>query len=143
MLLCRITYLINLPSERATLRDLGLATSGSAKSHIAATNVRDERERFYILSTQDGGLGVREDGCDLEASRALDIEEVAVRRLHESLELVGALLMFGSWVKQIELHNFGNETLRGDILETRIRAANRQRVKFLESRQIFWRNHLV
>jgi len=62
--------------------------------------------RFNILSAEDSGLSMREDGCDLEAAGALDIKEVAVRRLDQSLELVRALLMFSSWMKQIELHNF-------------------------------------
>ncbi len=42
----------------------------------------------YILSAEDSGLGMREDGCDLEAAWTLDIQEVAVGRLDESLELV-------------------------------------------------------
>lgn len=45
-----------------------------------------------------------EDGGDLEASRALNIEEVAVGRLNQSLELVNILLLLSSWVKQIDLH---------------------------------------
>ena len=44
-------------------------------------------------------MGVREDGGDLEAAWALDIQEVAVRRLNESLELVDRLLVLRSGVK--------------------------------------------
>lgn len=42
---------------------------------------------------------MREDGGDLEAAWALDIQEVAVGRLNESLELVDRLLVLRSGVK--------------------------------------------
>ena len=45
-----------------------------------------------------------EDGGNLEASRALNIEEVAVGRLNQSLELVNILLLLSNWMKQIDLH---------------------------------------
>ena len=45
-----------------------------------------------------------EDGSDLKATRALNIQEVAVGRLNQSLELMNALLVLGSWVKKIDLH---------------------------------------
>jgi hypothetical protein len=42
---------------------------------------------------------MREDCGNLEAARALDIQEVAVRRLNESLEFVNRLLVFCGGVK--------------------------------------------
>lgn len=45
-----------------------------------------------------------EDGGNLEASRALNIKEVAVGRLNQSLELVNILLLLSNWMKQIDLH---------------------------------------
>jgi len=54
---------------------------------------------------------VREDGGDLKAAGALDIQEVAVGRLNQSLQLVGVLLVLSSGMQQIDLHYFLNETL--------------------------------
>jgi hypothetical protein len=72
--------------------------------------------RFNILSTENSGLGVGEDGSDLEASRALDIEEVAVWRLNQSLKLVSVLLVLSGWVKQIDLHYFQKRNAKKRII---------------------------
>jgi hypothetical protein len=45
---------------------------------------------------------VAEDGADVQTTRALDIHEVRVGRLHKSLKLVGALLVFNRGVKKID-----------------------------------------
>ncbi len=42
-----------------------------------------------------------EDGGDLVAARALDVHEVAVGMLHQALQLVLALLLFGTRVEQV------------------------------------------
>ena len=55
--------------------------------------------RFNILSAEDSGLSMREDGCDLEAAGALDIQEVAVWRLDKSLKLVNRFLVLSVGVK--------------------------------------------
>ena len=52
-----------------------------------------------ILSAENSGLSVREDGGDLEAAWALNIQEIAVWGLDKSLELVNVLLVFSGWVK--------------------------------------------
>ncbi len=115
--MCRITYLIDLSSERATLRDSGLSTGGSAKSHIAATGNKTRGLIEYILSAQDSGLGMGEDGGDLKASGALHIEEVAVGRLNQSLELVGGLLLLSSGMKQVDLHYFPKRNATNGLKE--------------------------
>lgn len=52
---------------------------------------------------QDGGashalhhaLGVREDGCDLQAARAFHVHEIGIWVLDQSLQLMLALLLRG------------------------------------------------
>ena len=50
---------------------------------------------------KDDGLSVAEDGGDLVAAGALDVHEVRVGVLHQALELVLALLVFGSGVQKV------------------------------------------
>jgi hypothetical protein len=50
---------------------------------------------------QDDGLSVAEDGRNLVAARTLDVHEVGVGVLHQALELVLALLVFGSGVQKV------------------------------------------
>ena len=52
-----------------------------------------------ILSAENSGLSVREDGGYLEAAWALNIQEIAVWGLDKSLKLVNVLLVFSGWVK--------------------------------------------
>jgi len=56
---------------------------------------------------------VREDGRDGEAARALDIHEVRVGGLHETLELMAPLLSLREGVEQVdsESHCGRNECL--------------------------------
>lgn len=61
--------LVDLLSERAALGEAGLSAGGLAEDHGAVT-------AYYYR------LGVREDGRDHVASRALDVHEVRVRRLY-------------------------------------------------------------
>jgi len=68
-----------LAAEGAALSQAG-DTSGGLGKNVGAAGAHDD------------GLGVREDGGDLDASRALDVHEVGVGRLYESLQLVGLLL---------------------------------------------------
>lgn len=64
-----------LSSERAAFSKLGLATGWGAKNVRART-------------ASDDSLGVGEDGCDSEASWALDVHEEGSWSRDESLELV-------------------------------------------------------
>lgn len=50
---------------------------------------------------EDHGLGVREHGGDLVASRALHVHEVRVGVLDQTLQLVLALLIFGLGVQKV------------------------------------------
>lgn len=68
---------------------------------------------MYILSAQDSSLCVGEDGGDLKAAGALDIQEVTVGRLNQSLQLVGVLLVLSSGMQQIDLHYFRKRNSRG------------------------------
>jgi hypothetical protein len=52
-------------------------------------------------ATEYYGLGMAEYCGDLEATRALDVHEVRVWRLYQTLKLVLALLVLRAWVKQI------------------------------------------
>ena len=61
-----------LSTERATLGESGLATSGLAQNGCATL-------------ADDDGLGVREDGGDGEAAGALDIHEERARGRDKSL----------------------------------------------------------
>lgn len=65
-----------LPPEGATLSKSGLATGGLAEDGRAT-------------GANDNGLGVREDGCDGEATRALDIHEERARSRHKGLKRTG------------------------------------------------------
>jgi len=84
-----------LPAEGAPLSQPGLTTSGLAQ---------DGGTR----STKDYCLGVREDSGDRKATWALDVHEVRVGALYETLELVAPLLGLSGGVKQIngESHIF-------------------------------------
>lgn len=64
-----------LLSERASFGQSSLSTGGLAKDSRARTADND-------------GLGVREDGGDVEATAALDVHKVRVGRLYETLKLV-------------------------------------------------------
>ena len=55
---------------------------------------------------QHHGLGVAEDGRDLEAPRTLDVHEEAVGALDEALELVGSGLLGGGGVEEVDGHLF-------------------------------------
>lgn len=57
--------------------------------------------------TKNNSLGVREDGGDVDASRALDIHKVAVGRLHETLQLVLACFGIIAGVEEIVFELFG------------------------------------
>lgn len=72
-----------------TLSQTGLTTGRLAKDSAAR-------------GAEDNGLGVAEDGADVQAAGALDVHEVRVGRLYESLELVGALLVLDGGVKKID-----------------------------------------
>jgi len=76
--------------ERETAR-LCLAAEGAALGQSSLTAgwlAKDGRAG----SALDDGLGVGEDGGDVEASWALDVHEVGVWALHQSLLLVELLL---------------------------------------------------
>lgn len=61
-----------LPAERAALGQTGLATGGLAEDGRAA-------------GADNDGLGVREDGGDGEAARALDVHEEGAGLGHKGL----------------------------------------------------------
>ena len=70
-----IDCLISLPSETAALGETGLATSRRAQDGAAVGAGHD-------------CLAVAEYGCDVEAPLALDVHEVAVGGLNQTLQLV-------------------------------------------------------
>jgi hypothetical protein len=72
-------------AERGALCQTSLTTGGLAK-HAGAG------------AAQDYGLSMREDGGDGEATWALDIHEVGVGRLHQTLELMLFGLKLGGGV---------------------------------------------
>ena len=82
--------LLDLLTERAALRKSRLATSRLAEDGRAA-------------AADDDGLRVAEDGGDVEAAGALHIHEEGVRRLHQALQLVPALLELARRVQQIDI----------------------------------------
>ena len=82
--------LVSLPSEAASLSQTSLSSSWCAKDGAA-------------VGASDHGLAVAEDGGDVEASLALDVHEIAVGRLNQSLELVLGLLELFGRVKQINI----------------------------------------
>ena len=84
--------LINLLPEGAPLDEAGLTSSGLAQGNVAR-------------AAKDDGLGVGEDGGDVEASGALNVHEEGVRGLHQALELVGLGLGGGGRVTKISRHN--------------------------------------
>lgn len=55
---------------------------------------------------------MREDGGDLEASRALDVHEERVGLGHNLLELVGASLNLGGGVEKVNSENLGGLAIR-------------------------------
>jgi len=71
--------LINFPAERAAFSQTSLASGWLAENGGA-------------VGAEDDSGGVRKHGSNLEASRALDIHEEGIGRLHQTLELVLGLL---------------------------------------------------
>lgn len=47
-------------------------------------------------------MGVGEDSCDGEAAGALDVHEVGVGALYQSLELVRLMLLLGGRVEKVD-----------------------------------------
>ena len=86
---------LRLLTERAALGQASL-TAGRLREHLGAR------------AADNHGLGVREDGGDSEAARALDVHEERVGVLHKSLELVAASLLLGGGVEKVD-----GESLRG------------------------------
>lgn len=82
--------LVPLPSEAASLGKTSLSSSWCAQDGAA-------------VGAGDHGLAVAEHCCDIEASLALDVHEVAVRRLNQSLELVLGLLELLWRVQEIDI----------------------------------------
>jgi len=81
-----------LSSEGAALCESGLATGWLAQDCRAA-------------GADDDGLCVREDCCDCEAARALDVHEERSWGGHQGLELVLAGLSLRSGVEKIDCEN--------------------------------------
>lgn len=79
-----------LSSERAALSQLSLTTGWGAQDS-------------GTVVTGDGGLGVREDGGDVQASLALDVHEVGSWGLDQGLQFV--LLGLGGWVRVQQVLN--------------------------------------
>ena len=84
-------YLIHLLSVAAPLGESGLPSGRLAQVDVA-------------VPAHDDGLGVGEDGRNLEAPRALDVHEEAVRTLDEPLELVGAYFILWRRVQKVGRH---------------------------------------
>lgn len=80
---------LRLLAERAALGQASLTTGGL-------------REDLGARAADNNGLGVREDGGDGEAARALDVHEERVGVGHKSLELVAASLLLGGGVEKVD-----------------------------------------
>jgi hypothetical protein len=61
--------------------------------------------RVVITGALYDCLGVREDGCDCEAARALDVHEEGARARDEGLKLVLARFGCWRWVEEIDCEN--------------------------------------
>lgn len=59
-------------------------------------------ENTGACAAEDDGLCVREDSCDGKATRALDVHEVRVGGLHQTLELVASLFSLNGGVEQVD-----------------------------------------
>lgn len=77
-----------LLAEGASLGELGLSSGWLAEDGVAS-------------NADDDGGGVREDGRNLEASRALNVHEVGVWVLNKTLKLVASDLPLWLWVKKV------------------------------------------
>lgn len=86
-----------LSAERAALGETGLATGGLAEDSRAA-------------GAHNDGLGVGEDGGDVEAAGALDIHKEGAGSGHKLLELVLAGLSLRSGVEKVDRENHLDET---------------------------------
>lgn len=82
--------LIGFLAERATLRELCTAASGSAEDGVAG-------------SAKDDGVSVGEDGGDTHAAGALDVHEVGVGGLDKTFLLVSSLLLSDGGVEEVVL----------------------------------------
>merc|ERR1719198_556241 len=90
---------LDLPAERAALREAGETTCRLAQHHVA---VPAEHHR----------LRVAVDRGDLQTSRALHIHEEAVRRLDHALQLVLRLLLLRVGMQQVAIHRFTFDSRR-------------------------------
>lgn len=81
--------------------NLRLLTERAALGQTSLTTGR-LREDLSARAANNNSLGVREDGGDGEATRALDVHEERVGVLHKSLELVAASLLLGGGVKKVD-----------------------------------------
>merc|ERR1712048_296236 len=86
-----------LSAERAALGEAGLTTGGLAEDRRAA-------------GAHNDGLGVREDGGDVEAAGALDVHEEGTGSRHKLLKLVLAGLSLRSGVEKVDRENHLDET---------------------------------
>merc|ERR1719468_1372648 len=82
---------LDLPAERAPLREPGEAAGGLAEHDVA-------------VPAQDHRLRVAVDRGDLQAAGALHVHEEAVGGLDHALQLVLLLLVLGVWVEEIDVH---------------------------------------
>lgn len=87
---------LRLLTERAALGQASL-TAGRLREHLGAR------------AADNHGLGVREDGGDSEAARALDVHEERVGVLHKSLELVRASLLLGGGVQKVDSESLSSD----------------------------------
>lgn len=84
-----MTFLVSLSAEGAAFGNTDFSSSGLAKNVSAST-------------TDNNGLGVAEDSGDVHATWALDIHEVRVGALYETLELVRVLFVLNGGVQEID-----------------------------------------
>jgi len=87
-----IFYLIDFLSETAPLGESSPSTSRLTKHYIA-------------WSTNNNGLCMTEDSCNLKASGTLDIHKETIRALHQAFELVGASILLRCWIQKIDRHS--------------------------------------
>ena len=95
-------------------RLLHLSPEGAALSELSLTTSRLAQDSGARCAEDDSG-GVREDGGDLEAARALDVHEERVGRLDETLQLVLTGLVLSGRVQQVvrDRHGEKRERRRG------------------------------
>jgi len=84
-------------------RSVSLSSPGRANGELGLTSGGGAKDEVAVLAG-DGSLGVREDGGDVEALLASDVQEVGVGGLNESLKFVQMLLLDRIGIQKVHFH---------------------------------------